>query len=110
MDIIVTAASPDINGNIDSRFGRGAYFLQVDTTTMETQAYPNEAASASGGAGTKAAQFVASKQVGAVISGDFGPNALRALKAAGIPMYLLGNTRTARDAVLRFNKGELEQV
>lgn len=110
MQVIITAASPDINGHVDARFGRGAYFLQVDTDTFGVQSFANEAAHASGGAGTQAAQFVANKHVGAVISGDFGPNAKRALQAAGIPMYLLGNSHTIHDAIERFKRGELAKV
>jgi predicted Fe-Mo cluster-binding NifX family protein len=109
MNIILTTISPTINSRVDARFGRSTYFLLVDTDTMEARPLPNNGASASRGAGTQAAQFVVKQEVDAVISGDFGPNAYRVLDAAGLPLYLLGTSYTARDAVDRFKAGKLER-
>lgn len=110
MKIIVTASSPDLKSNVDTRFGRGANFILVDPETLEWQAYPNPGVSASGGAGTLAAQFAANQQASAIISGDFGPNAYDALQAAGISMYLLGDCATVMEAVERYKAGGLERV
>lgn len=110
MKIILTAASPNIDSNIDPRFGRGAYFIVVDTDTLEWQAHANPAIGASGGAGSQAAQFIANQQVHAVVSGDFGPNAYNALQAAGITMYLYGDCRTVREAIGRYTAGSLTSV
>jgi predicted Fe-Mo cluster-binding NifX family protein len=79
MKIIITATSPSIDSEIDPRFGRGQYFVSVDEDTLEWQAYPNSGVNTQGGAGTLAAQLVASQGAKAVISGDFGPNAYGAL-------------------------------
>jgi predicted Fe-Mo cluster-binding NifX family protein len=108
MRIVVTTTTPDLDSPVDPRFGRGAYFVLVDADTMEWQAHPNPAAAASGGAGIRAAQFVAEQKADGVISGDFGPNAHQALTAAGIGMYLFGGSASARQAVERFKAGELE--
>ena len=108
MKIVVTTTTPDLDSPVDPRFGRGAYFVVVDTSTLEWQAHPNPAAAASGGAGIRAAQFIAEQKAQAVISGDFGPNAHQALTAAGIGMYLFGASASARQAVERFKAGELE--
>ena len=110
MKIIITAASPNIDSEVDSRFGRGAYFLVVDPDTLEWQAHPNPGMSAPGGAGTLAAQFVANQNAEVIISGDFGPNAYGALQAAGVAMYLFGASRTVREAIERFKAGQLERV
>lgn len=110
MKIILTTISPDLNSDVDPRFGRGANFLMVDAETLEWQAHPNPGVSASGGAGTLAAQFVAQHKVEAVISGDFGPNAYQALEAGGVAMYLFGKSRTGREAIERFKAGQLERV
>lgn len=110
MKLILTVVSPDLETQLDPRFGRGAYFLAITPETMEWQAYPNPGVNASGGAGTLAAQFVAGLKTDAVISGDFGPNAYEALQAAGIAMYLMGDSRTIGEAVQRFKAGELESV
>jgi len=108
MRIVVTTTTPDLDSPVDLRFGRAAYFVVVDTSTMEWQAHPNPAAAAPGGAGIRAAQFIAEQKVESVISGDFGPNAHQALAAAGIGMYLFGASASARQAVERFKAGQLE--
>jgi len=110
MKVILTTTSPDLDAAVDPRFGRGSYFLVVDTDTLEWQAHPNPGVSASGGAGTLAAQFVANQKAEAVISGDFGPNAYNALQAAGVAMCLFGVSRTGREAVDRYKTGQLERV
>jgi predicted Fe-Mo cluster-binding NifX family protein len=110
MKIIVTALSSDLDSPVDPRFGRAAYFIAVDTNTLDWQAHPNPAADASGGAGTQAAQYVANHGLHVVISGDFGPNACDALNAAGIGMYLLGTSQTVRRAVENYKAGQLASV
>ena len=110
MKIVVTATSPNIDSEVDPRFGRGPYFLVVDPDTLEWQAHPNPGVGAPGGAGTLAAQFVANQHAEAVISGDFGPNAYGALQAAGVAMYLFGTNTTVREAIERFKAGQLEHV
>jgi predicted Fe-Mo cluster-binding NifX family protein len=110
MKIVITATSPDLDSAIDPRFGRAAYFIVVDVIDRKWQACPNPAVDASGGAGTQAAQSIATLGVQAAISGDFGPNAYSALKAAGIAMYLLGTSQTVKEAVEHFFAGKLAQV
>jgi predicted Fe-Mo cluster-binding NifX family protein len=110
MKILLTASSPNIESNIDPRFGRGAYLIVVDTDTLEWQSHPNPGVNAAGGAGTQAAQLAANQQVQAVISGDFGPNAYNALQAAGIDMYLYGTSSTVKEAIEQFKAGKLESV
>lgn len=110
MRIILTSTSTNLDSEIDPRYGRGAYFLVVDTDTLECEAHPNPGVGAAGGAGSLAAQFASNHKVKAVISGDFGPNAFRALEAAGIEMYLFGASRTGSETIERFKAGKLERV
>ncbi len=110
MKIILTTTSAELDANIDPRFGRGAYFVVVDTDTLSWQAHPNPGVNAGGGAGSLAAQFAANQKAEAVISGDFGPNAYNALQAAGIAMFLFGTSRTGREAVENYKAGRLERV
>lgn len=110
MNILLTTILPKIDSAIDPRFGRGAYFLIVDTETLEWQAHPNAGGRSMGGAGIRAAQFAADQKVEAVLSGDFGPNAYTALEQAGIPMYVYGDCQTAHEAVAAFNDGGLQQI
>jgi predicted Fe-Mo cluster-binding NifX family protein len=110
MKIILTTITPDIDSELDPRFGRGAYFLIVDSETQEWQSLPNPASNASGGAGVRAAQFVTEQNCDTIISGDFGPNAFEALTEAGITMYLFGSCRTVKEALGRLESGQLEQL
>jgi len=110
MKIILSTTAPNIDSQIDPRFGRGACLLVVDIDTGKAEGHPNPGVNASGGAGIQAAQFAASQKAQAVISGDFGPNAFDALQAAGIAMYLYGDCRTAAEAVERFKVGQLQKV
>lgn len=110
MKIILTATSPDIDSSVDTRFGRGAYFIIVDPETLEWRAHANPGAGASGGAGSLAVQFAAKLHASSVISGNFGPNAYSALHTAGIAMYLLGNSTTVRQAIEYFKTGQLARV
>jgi len=110
MKILITATAPALEADVDHRFGRCDYFLIVDTVNLEWIAHPNPGINASGGAGTLAAQFASNQKVEAAISGDFGPNAYNALQAAGIAMYLLGTSRTGREAVEKFKANQLTSV
>lgn len=110
MKIVLSTTAPNIDADIDPRFGRCAYLLVVDTDTLDVEGQPNPGVDAAGGAGVQAAQFVSAQGAKAVISGDFGPNAFNALKAAGVAMYLYDDCHTARQAVGRFKTGGLPQV
>ncbi len=110
MKLIVTATAPNLEAPVDPRFGRGAYFVVVDTDTMQWQAHQNEAVNAAGGAGSQAAQFAAQQDAEAVISGDFGPNAYIALAAGEVKMYLLGTSQTVSEAVANCVAGKLQEV
>lgn len=107
--ITVTAPS-DLDVAMDPHFGRAPAFLIVDADTGEVvRAVDNAAAAADHGAGTSAAAAMSQQGVSAVISGHFGPKALQALGALGVGLYLAPDGLTAREALERFGRGELEQ-
>ncbi|MEW5869746.1 MAG: NifB/NifX family molybdenum-iron cluster-binding protein [Chloroflexota bacterium] len=110
MKLLISVTSPELDAQVDPRFGRAAHFLVVEPETLEWSAFPNPALNAAGGAGIQAAQFVTAQKCQAVVSGAFGPNAYDAFDAAGIPMYLFGSCRTAREVIERFKSGQLEQA
>jgi predicted Fe-Mo cluster-binding NifX family protein len=110
MKIVLSATSPSLDAKVDPRFGRGAFLLVVDTTSLEFEAHPNPGVTATGGAGIQAAQFVATQKAEAAISGDFGPNAFEALQQAGVSMYTYGDCQTVREAIQNLQSGGLERV
>ena len=109
MKIVVTAEGNDLNAPTSSRFGRCPTFIIVETETMAFEAQPNPALSASGGAGTQAAQFIAKQGVEGVLTGNVGPNAMEVLQAADIPVYLIDGG-TVQQVVETYKAGQLEQA
>ena len=98
MRICVTSSGPTIEADLDPRFGRCAYFLFVDSETLEVEAAENSNAQQSGGAGILSAQLVVDRNAGAVVTGRVGPNAERVLRAAGVEVVTVAGG-TAREAV-----------
>jgi len=109
MKVVVSGSGTDLSCQVDPRFGRCPYYLIVDTDTMAFEFISNIANSSAHGAGIKAAQLVASKGVEAVLTGNVGPNAYRALSASSIKV-ISGITGSVMDAVERFKGGELDET
>jgi len=106
MKLAISSTGRDLDSKVDPRFGRCSYFIIVDPDTMEYEAFENQSALLSGGAGIQAAQFVASKNVNVVITGNCGPNAMQVLSAAGIRV-ITGYGGTVRQAIEDFKAGKL---
>jgi predicted Fe-Mo cluster-binding NifX family protein len=109
MKIAITAKDKNLDADFDSRFGRCKYFVIVDLDTEEHTVKQNEGTIALGGAGVKGAQFLVGCGVSAVITGHVGPNASRALEAAGIKVFVM-DSGTVRDAIKAYKEGKLTQV
>jgi len=106
MRIAVTATGPAPEDRVEARFGRCAYFLIVDTETMEFEAVENPNIALGGGAGIQSAQLMADKDVRTVLTGNCGPNAYQVFGAAGIQV-VVGVSGVVRDAVEQFKAGGL---
>lgn len=109
MKIAISSTGQRLESDIDPRFGRCKYFLAVDSDTKEFEAFPNESAEVMGGAGIKAAQFVADLNVKAILTGNIGPNAFETLNAAGIEI-LTGVEGTVNDAIEDYKEGKLKSA
>ena len=107
MKIAISATGPDLDAEVDPRFGRCQYFVIVDPDTMQFGSVENSSAMASGGAGISAAQMIASKGVEAILTGNCGPNAYQVLSPAGIKV-ITGVSGKVRDAVQNYKSGNLE--
>ena len=109
MKVAITAQGSSLDAALDPRFGRCQYLLLCDTAGGDLQAVPNPVASQPGGVGIAMAQYLTKEKVQALITGNLGPNAARALAAAGIGAYIAqGGSATA--ALQAFVEGRLEQV
>ena len=107
MKIAISATGPDLDAEVDPRFGRCRYFVIVDPDTMQFESVENSSAMASGGAGISAAQTIVSKGVEAVLTGNCGPNAYQVLSPAGIKV-ITGVSGKVRDAVQSYKSGNLK--
>ena len=109
MKIVITATGQTMDSPVDQRFGRAAYFVVVDTETMDFAVIDNENVAAAGGAGISSAKAVIDAGAEAVLTGNCGPNAERTLTAAGAKLYT-GVTGTVAEAVELFKGGKLTEA
>jgi predicted Fe-Mo cluster-binding NifX family protein len=77
----------DLNNQVSVSFGRAPYYAVYDTDTKDVEYIENTAASAKGGAGIKAAQFVVDSGAEVLITPRCGENAADVVSNAGIKMY-----------------------
>jgi predicted Fe-Mo cluster-binding NifX family protein len=110
MRIAVTARSPTPENPLDERFGRAYWILIYDEGADSWEAFDNCAArNAVQGAGIRAAQALAERNVNVLLTGVTGPKAFRALEAAGIQVYH-GARGTPASALPAWREGRLERA
>ena len=99
--ICITSKGKDLGVEVDPKFGRARYFLIVDPNTMEFEVIENPNVETAHGAGIQTAQFISSKDVGTVLTGNCGPNAQEVLQSAGIKV-ISGVSGKIEDALLKY--------
>ena len=99
--ICITSEGKDLTADVDPKFGRAPYFLIVDPHSMEFEVIENPNIEAAHGAGIQTAQLIASKNVGAVLTGNCGPNAQRVLQSSGIEV-ITNVSGKAEDALSKY--------
>ena len=110
MKIALSIQRNDKNSPIDPRFGRCRYFYIADTSDGTRTIIENSAGTnALQGAGLKAVQIIAEFGATILVTGQVGPKAASALKAAGIRAYAMGSG-TAEDALAKFERNELSPL
>ncbi len=109
MKIAVSSCGIFLDSPIDPRFGRCDYFVIVNTIDMSFEVFDNDSGDLTQGAGVQSAQFVVSKGAQVVITGHIGPNAIRALSAAGVEVVLC-QTESIKDAIEKYQKSLLKSV
>lgn len=106
MKIAVTSKGPDLDAQVDPRFGRAQYILIVDSGTLDFEALDNsENVNSFKGAGIQAAVSITDKGAEVLLTGFCGPNAFKALRAAKVKVAndVEGSVRAAIEA---FNQGK----
>jgi predicted Fe-Mo cluster-binding NifX family protein len=106
--IAVSSESPDMDARVDPRFGRAAGFMIVDPETMAFEYVDNGSSQVMAqGAGIQAAEIVAATGARVLLTGFVGPKAFQALNAAGIAIGQNVDNLTVREAVQRFQAGDV---
>jgi len=107
MKIAVTSQGKTLDSQVDPRFGRAPYFIIVDTESLDFEVIDNSAnQNAFKGAGIQAATDVSKHKAEVLLTGHCGPNAFKALSAAGIKVCN-NATGTVREAVDAFKAGKM---
>ncbi len=89
MKICVPAKAEGLSADMDSRFGRCAYFVFVDSQTGEVKSMKNPSANADRGAGVSAAQLVLDEGAQVVVSENLGGHAKEVLQESDIKIIEL---------------------
>lgn len=111
MKVVVTSKDGLLDGELHPHFGRAPKFILFDTVTRKSGAHDNaQNLSAAQGAGIQSAESVVRLGAEAVITGNVGPKAFRALDAAGVRVLLAPAGRTVREAIDALSKGELQEA
>lgn len=110
MKVAITSQGKELTSEVDLRFGRAKYLLVADTKTEEFQVHDNEVnLNAAQGAGIQTGKNIVSLGVGAVITGNVGPNAFKTLNAADVKIFL-AEKQTVANAIDLFKAGKLKEV
>jgi len=108
MKIIITAKGTTLDSEVDSRFGRGAYFMLIDVESGDFEALDNAAGvNAAQGAGVQAGQTVAASGAEALLTGHVGPKAKAALDGTGIKIYS-NISGTVQEVLASYRAGSLK--
>lgn len=111
MKIAITASEGSLEGPVDPRFGRAAWFIVADVESGEHEVIDNTAnMNAAGGAGVQASSKVGNLGVEAIVTGHCGPKAFRGLTAAGIRIFQAPENVTVAEALEMFRQGRLREV
>jgi predicted Fe-Mo cluster-binding NifX family protein len=110
MKIAISIKGDSLESALDAHFGRAAKFLIIDSQSRAFTVHENaQNAEAVQGAGIQAAEAVIRWGAEAVITGQTGPKAVRALKAGGVRIFLTNGLATAAEALAAWEKGALSE-
>jgi len=109
MRIAIASTGKALESKVDQHFGRAAYFIIIDTETMDFSTFRNDRVAAEVEAGVGAARAVAGAGVRGVLTGNCGPNAERILRAAGVRLYS-GVAGTVLEAIELLKSGRLTEA
>ncbi|MBL7215198.1 MAG: dinitrogenase iron-molybdenum cofactor biosynthesis protein [Phycisphaerae bacterium] len=111
MKIAICSQSNNVQSNIDSRFGRTAFFAVYDDTVKQWEFITNnQNLQAAQGAGIQAAQAIMDADADALIASNVGPKAMAALSANGVAVFKINTGQTLEQALTEYQSGKLPQM
>ncbi len=109
MTLVISAKGPQLDSEVDPRFGRAAGFIVFDTNTRSFEVVDNsQTLNTASGAGIQAAETVSRLGAQVLITGHCGPKAFRTLQAAKVAVYT-GATGTVSEALKAWEQDKLKQ-
>ncbi|CAN2050279.1 Dinitrogenase iron-molybdenum cofactor biosynthesis protein [Candidatus Magnetomoraceae bacterium gMMP-1] len=110
MKIAVSSTGKELTSEIDPRFGRAAYFLIVDSETMEYEIVENKQnINLPQGAGIQAGKTIVNNNAEVLLTGNCGPKAFNVIQSAGIKLFI-GLKGRVIDAVEEYKNGNLKSA
>lgn len=109
MKIAISSTGPDLDCEVDPRFGRCQYFMIVDLDDISFEALPNTNLDQGSGVGIQSAKMVADTGARAVLTGAVGPKAYGVLSDVNIEV-ITDVSGTVRDAVEKYKNGHFNPV
>jgi predicted Fe-Mo cluster-binding NifX family protein len=110
MRVAITSQGPDLNSQIDPRFGRARYLILTNTENDEFAVLDNSRnLNAAQGAGIQTVKDVVNEGVDAILTGQVGPKALEALETARVQIFL-GASGTVKEALRELRAGRLKST
>ena len=99
MKIAITSTGNNLKSNVDSRFGRCAYFVIYDTVSQVTEFIPNPNRNVNEGAGPSSVHLVAKHKVSKVFSGEFGGKVKSLFDSLNIQMVVIKENKTIEEII-----------
>ena len=110
MKLAITSTGNTLSADMDPRFGRAAYFLIVDSDTLEFEVVENtQNLNLPQGAGIQAGKTIINQHASVLITGNCGPKAFQVLSQAGVDIKI-GASGSIDSVIQAFKRGELQSA
>lgn len=103
MKVAITSSGNSPGAKIDIRFGRCSYFVIFDTESQSTEYVPNTFKENIEGAGQHSINFLATKDVKKIISGEYGIKVKSISDSLNIQLIIMpDSSKTVQDLINYF--------
>lgn len=111
MIIVFTAKGPELNSQMDPRFGRSEYLIAYNSDADDFISFDNRSISeVAHGAGPKTAEKIFEMKADVLVTGNGpGGNALSVLERAGIKIYTGAGEMTVKEALKAYSDKQLKE-